>query len=219
MKMIILTVRIAVGDQKLQHFIHGTHEEDEPQLCHCHGDETPQEDGRTHRMTERHWAWRKREADDESLIAPDFHTFHKYVQYAWASVRSHTGFYLICHSSLQTLKNRKNFLPGSAFWESVCSGSDVLPPIVSSIVVTWVMYMSPVILSSVTTPLIFTFFLSKEEEDISLVNNPKIQTQVVLHSPGWMLQVSHQWYSDFNIFHTSSVTCPHTLCLALLWFY
>lgn len=41
-----------MGDKKFQHFVHGTHEEDQPELRHCHGDETPQEDGRAHRTAE-----------------------------------------------------------------------------------------------------------------------------------------------------------------------
>lgn len=43
----------AVGDQKLQHLVHRPHEEDDPQLGHPHGNQTPQEDGREHRATER----------------------------------------------------------------------------------------------------------------------------------------------------------------------
>lgn len=40
--IIILTVGVAMGDQELQHLVHGSHEEDESELGHCHGDETPQ---------------------------------------------------------------------------------------------------------------------------------------------------------------------------------
>lgn len=54
MSKLLFTVRVAVGDQKLQHLVHGAHEKDEPQLGHRHGDETPQKDGRAHRPTERH---------------------------------------------------------------------------------------------------------------------------------------------------------------------
>ena len=36
---------VAMGDQVLQHLVHGSHEEDEPELSHRHGDKTPQEDG------------------------------------------------------------------------------------------------------------------------------------------------------------------------------
>lgn len=43
-----------MGDQELQHLVHGAHEEDQPQLGHRHGDEAPQEDGRAHRTTERY---------------------------------------------------------------------------------------------------------------------------------------------------------------------
>lgn len=50
----IFTVGVSVSNQKLEHLVHGAHEEDEPQLGHCHGNETPQEDGRTHRMREWH---------------------------------------------------------------------------------------------------------------------------------------------------------------------
>lgn len=63
MKVFIFTIRVAVGDQELQHFIHGTHEEDQPQLGHCHGDKTPQQDGRADRVTERHRAWRESERE------------------------------------------------------------------------------------------------------------------------------------------------------------
>lgn len=41
-----LTMRVAVGDHKLQHLVHRPHEEDDPQLGHPHGNQTPQEDGR-----------------------------------------------------------------------------------------------------------------------------------------------------------------------------
>ena len=47
----------AVGDQKLQHLVHRPHEEDDPQLGHPHGNQTPQEDGREHRVTERNGTW------------------------------------------------------------------------------------------------------------------------------------------------------------------
>lgn len=48
-------------DQELQHLVHGTHEEDQPQLGHRHGDEAPQEDRRAHRMTEWYWTWGERQ--------------------------------------------------------------------------------------------------------------------------------------------------------------
>ena len=35
-----------MGDLELQHFVHGAHKEDDAQLGHPHGDQTPQEDGR-----------------------------------------------------------------------------------------------------------------------------------------------------------------------------
>ncbi|TNN50554.1 hypothetical protein EYF80_039256 [Liparis tanakae] len=35
-EVIVLTVGVAVGDQELQHLVHGAHEEDEPQLGHRH---------------------------------------------------------------------------------------------------------------------------------------------------------------------------------------
>lgn len=43
----------AVGDQKLQHLVHRPHEEDDPQLGHPHGNQTPQEDGREDGAAER----------------------------------------------------------------------------------------------------------------------------------------------------------------------
>ena len=52
-----LTIRFAVGDQVLQHLVHGSHEEDEPELGHRHGDETPQEDGRADGVREGNSAW------------------------------------------------------------------------------------------------------------------------------------------------------------------
>lgn len=61
MEVIILTVGVAVGDQELQHLVHGTHEEDQPQLGHRHGDETPQEDRSADRMPECHCTRRRRE--------------------------------------------------------------------------------------------------------------------------------------------------------------
>lgn len=39
---LLLTIRIAVGYQEFNHFIHGAHEENETQLCHCHGDDAPE---------------------------------------------------------------------------------------------------------------------------------------------------------------------------------
>lgn len=59
-KTVVLTVRVGVSDQELQHLVHGAHEEDEPQLGHRHSDEAPQEDGRAHGAAERHRAcgWR-----------------------------------------------------------------------------------------------------------------------------------------------------------------
>ena len=40
----MLTIRVTMGYQELYHFVHGTHEEDETQLCHRHGDDAPQKD-------------------------------------------------------------------------------------------------------------------------------------------------------------------------------
>lgn len=48
----VLTMLFAVGDQKLQHLVHRPHEEDDSQLGHSHGNQTPQEDGREDRPTE-----------------------------------------------------------------------------------------------------------------------------------------------------------------------
>lgn len=50
-----LTVRFSMRNHKLQQFVHGPHVKDDTQLCHPHGNQTPQEDGRTHRATERNW--------------------------------------------------------------------------------------------------------------------------------------------------------------------
>lgn len=47
-----LTVLFAMGDEKLQHLVHCPHEEDESQLGHSHGNQTPQEDRREDRPTE-----------------------------------------------------------------------------------------------------------------------------------------------------------------------
>lgn len=47
-----LTMLFAMGDHKLKHLIHRPHEEDDPQLGHPHGNQTPEEDGGEHRPTE-----------------------------------------------------------------------------------------------------------------------------------------------------------------------
>lgn len=48
-----------MGDQELEHLVHGSHKEDDSQLSHSHSDQTPQEDGREHRATERDRSWEK----------------------------------------------------------------------------------------------------------------------------------------------------------------
>ena len=48
---------VAMGDQVLQHLVHGSHKEDKPELGHRHGDETPQEDGGADGVTEGNSAW------------------------------------------------------------------------------------------------------------------------------------------------------------------
>ena len=47
-----LTRLFTVGDHELQHLVHRSHEEDDPQLGHPHRHQTPQEDGREHRPAE-----------------------------------------------------------------------------------------------------------------------------------------------------------------------
>lgn len=44
---------IPMDDQELQHLVHRPHEEDDSQLGHSHSNQTPQEDGREDRPTER----------------------------------------------------------------------------------------------------------------------------------------------------------------------
>lgn len=39
----MLTVRVTMGNQELQHLIHGTHEKNDTELGHRHRDDTPQE--------------------------------------------------------------------------------------------------------------------------------------------------------------------------------
>lgn len=48
-----LTVLFSMGDQELQHLVHCPHIKDDSQLGHPHGNQTPEEDGRKHRPTER----------------------------------------------------------------------------------------------------------------------------------------------------------------------
>lgn len=55
--MTVLTVGVTMNDQELQHLVHRSHEEDDPELGDRHGDHAPQEDGGTHRTAERHRGW------------------------------------------------------------------------------------------------------------------------------------------------------------------
>lgn len=58
---------LAVCHHELHHFVHCPHEEDDPQLGHPHGNQTPQEDGRKHRAAERYGIYgdKDREADHQ----------------------------------------------------------------------------------------------------------------------------------------------------------
>ena len=55
----LLTVRVAVSDEELQHLVHCAHKENDPELGHPHGNQTPQEDGREHRPTEWDGIWER----------------------------------------------------------------------------------------------------------------------------------------------------------------
>lgn len=45
----MLTIGVTMCNQELQHLIHGSHIKYDAELGDRHGDQTPQEDGRTHR--------------------------------------------------------------------------------------------------------------------------------------------------------------------------
>lgn len=46
-----------MNHQELQHLVHCSHIEDDPQLGHSHRNQTPQKDGGEHRAAERNGIW------------------------------------------------------------------------------------------------------------------------------------------------------------------
>lgn len=76
---------------------------------------------------------------------------------------------VVSHISTRTkgnidVQSWKRSIPWGVLWESVCSGSVCLGPIISSMTDTWATYLSPVLLSSITSPLSFTFLLLRKEK-------------------------------------------------------
>lgn len=47
-----LTVLFTMGNKEFQHLVHCPHKEDDPQLSHSHGNQTPEKDGGKYRPAE-----------------------------------------------------------------------------------------------------------------------------------------------------------------------